>query len=366
MALGLVFAAAPLEAQTYRDAFGIHIGGSQFGNHASRHSIEPGFTTGWITGFQIDHWIAYGRTGLRFNTTYADRALSGEEKNLRVFSGDFAFLIRPFTPNPERLIAPYFAVGPGMIHAEELSVSANFGLGLDLLANRRVGIQVEATNQFIFENIAPASLTERDGWPTRQTIARATVQFRGQRLPRPTPEAVATPEPRETKVREPQACALSACAGEVDALTGRVDRLEARADRLEASVGRHREEIEDLQTRLRRIEDSLTTRTLAAPSDEDALFTVQVGAFRDAEAARALRAKLISTGFPVWISQHPLDGRTLHRVRLGALAARDDAEALERRIRATFDLPTWVTRVDVADALPEGAVQATQNRLRQP
>lgn len=64
------------------------------------------------------------------------------------------------------------------------------------------------------------------------------------------------------------------------------------------------------------------------------LYYVQVGAFRSAEEAEALRARLALQGFEAKISEREQAGQRVHRVRLGPFPNRVEAEVMQERLKA--------------------------------
>ncbi|MCI0435143.1 MAG: SPOR domain-containing protein, partial [Gemmatimonadetes bacterium] len=63
-------------------------------------------------------------------------------------------------------------------------------------------------------------------------------------------------------------------------------------------------------------------------------WSVQVGAFGSADSARKLVRELEADGYAAYVSDARRDGKTLHRVRVGPEPARDQADALARRLKA--------------------------------
>ncbi len=70
------------------------------------------------------------------------------------------------------------------------------------------------------------------------------------------------------------------------------------------------------------------------PARARGTWSVQVGAFGSAESARRLVQTLESDGFRAYVSPVELNGKTLHRVRVGPEAARPQADALAGRLKA--------------------------------
>jgi DedD protein len=72
-------------------------------------------------------------------------------------------------------------------------------------------------------------------------------------------------------------------------------------------------------------------------------WSVQVGAFGSAEAARKLVSELKRDGFPAYISPLSRSGKTLHRVRVGPAPNQADADRLAARLKARGLPATVVT-----------------------
>ncbi|MCF3500104.1 sporulation protein [Stenotrophomonas maltophilia] len=74
--------------------------------------------------------------------------------------------------------------------------------------------------------------------------------------------------------------------------------------------------------------------TPAAPAASGVGFAVQLGAFGQANDANALRDKVRAAGFSAFVEQVRTDKGTLHRVRVGPVANRADAEQLKAQVAA--------------------------------
>ena len=72
----------------------------------------------------------------------------------------------------------------------------------------------------------------------------------------------------------------------------------------------------------------------ATPPVDPFIYFVQVGAYSNADDAEQQRAKLALSGFRATVSERDQNGRTVHRVRLGPFEKKDDADALEDRVKA--------------------------------
>ena len=75
--------------------------------------------------------------------------------------------------------------------------------------------------------------------------------------------------------------------------------------------------------------------TPAAPAASGVGFAVQLGAFGQASDANALRDKVRAAGFSAFVEQVRTEKGTLHRVRVGPVANRADAEQLKAQVAAS-------------------------------
>jgi DedD protein len=75
-------------------------------------------------------------------------------------------------------------------------------------------------------------------------------------------------------------------------------------------------------------------------------FVIQVFSSPDDDQARQVLDRLTSGGYQAFISPVDVDGRVMHRVRVGPFAERDEAETVAIRVKGTYRLDTWVTPND--------------------
>ena len=75
-----------------------------------------------------------------------------------------------------------------------------------------------------------------------------------------------------------------------------------------------------------------TAPTTAAAGGDAYVYFVQAGAFTRPEEAESQKAKLAIQGFTAKVMEREQNGRTVFRVRLGPVDARDAAEDLQRKI----------------------------------
>lgn len=80
-------------------------------------------------------------------------------------------------------------------------------------------------------------------------------------------------------------------------------------------------------------------RPAPAPTGD---WAVQVGSFASQPAAKRLAAQLEKRGYESFITQFRADGRTLHRVRVGPVASREQADAMVLRLKSEGNSATVV------------------------
>ncbi|HEX7119284.1 MAG TPA: SPOR domain-containing protein [Longimicrobiales bacterium] len=89
------------------------------------------------------------------------------------------------------------------------------------------------------------------------------------------------------------------------------------------------------------------------------LYTVQVGAFDTADEAELWAGRLARLGYPTWTTTAVVDGRTYHRLRVGASPSVSETRRLGAIITREFHWPFWVAPIEDNGALPENAVART-------
>lgn len=119
---------------------------------------------------------------------------------------------------------------------------------------------------------------------------------------------------------------------------------------------------ESAQARARPAPDT-TKKPAPAARPAGKFYTVQIGAFVNADSARSWTGRLASQGLPVWTTTFQLHGRTFHRVRVGVVRSVAEARKLGDMLKQRYSWSFWVAPVSDADAVPDGAVQATQRIL---
>jgi cell division septation protein DedD len=76
----------------------------------------------------------------------------------------------------------------------------------------------------------------------------------------------------------------------------------------------------------------------------DAVYTVQLGALKNAEEARQLRAKYAKKGYKTFIAVSRSKGKVkIYKVRTGEFTEKKDAEILALRLKKNEGLSAFVT-----------------------
>ena len=81
-----------------------------------------------------------------------------------------------------------------------------------------------------------------------------------------------------------------------------------------------------------------------SPGQDPFTYYVQAGAFRSNEEAESLRAKLTMQGYDPRISDRDQGGKTVYRVRIGPLSAKEEAEKVQLKL-ATIKIEAAIVRV---------------------
>ena len=77
----------------------------------------------------------------------------------------------------------------------------------------------------------------------------------------------------------------------------------------------------------------------------DFQYWIQVGSFSSRSRADDLRKLLGDLGYAGSITAHDADGVTMHRVRLGPIASRPEADLMLGKLRTTNDMDGWIAQV---------------------
>ena len=93
------------------------------------------------------------------------------------------------------------------------------------------------------------------------------------------------------------------------------------------------------------------------------VFTVQVGAFLNADSAIVQRERLASQGLSTWTEDETVGGQMFRRVRVGAVRTGAEGRRLAEILTERYALPIWVALVTAVDRIPPGALEATGDVL---
>ncbi len=77
----------------------------------------------------------------------------------------------------------------------------------------------------------------------------------------------------------------------------------------------------------------------------DLQYWIQVGSFSSRSRADDLRKLLGDLGYAGSITSHDADGVTMHRVRIGPIASRPEADLMLGKLRTTNDMDGWIAQV---------------------
>lgn len=90
------------------------------------------------------------------------------------------------------------------------------------------------------------------------------------------------------------------------------------------------------------------------------LYTVQIAAYEESSEATRLESFLTQQGLPAWTTTAQVDGRTVHRVRIGALPELGMTRQLGADLAQRYRADVWIAPIEARDAVPAGAVDATR------
>jgi DedD protein len=99
----------------------------------------------------------------------------------------------------------------------------------------------------------------------------------------------------------------------------------------------------EVETQSATVEDKKET-SLQPQKPSEAVFTVQVGAFKNASYAEALNARLKEKGYSAYMTlSESKDGEKLYKVCIGKFIESEKAKTLSEKIRNSEGLQTFVT-----------------------
>ena len=93
------------------------------------------------------------------------------------------------------------------------------------------------------------------------------------------------------------------------------------------------------------------------------LYTVQVGAFLNADSASVQRDRLANQGLPAWTVDREVEGRQFRRVRIGAVSTGSGATRLGEILTERYGWSIWVAQVISTESVPAGAIEATRELI---
>lgn len=82
----------------------------------------------------------------------------------------------------------------------------------------------------------------------------------------------------------------------------------------------------------------------ASTASAGELLVIQVFSSADEDRATALTERLLAGGYSAYLSPVMVEGRTMHRVRIGPFRERAEAETVAREVEKAYQLSTWITR----------------------
>ena len=124
-------------------------------------------------------------------------------------------------------------------------------------------------------------------------------------VPRPDPAAGARPEPQRSSPPEPEPAVVKEATG---------DDTRSETTGAGASSG--------------------SPAVVPKPATADGEWAVQVGSFSNQQNAGRLARDLEKLGYDVFVDRATTGGKTWHRVRVGPVASKAEAEALAGRLKA--------------------------------
>lgn len=384
--------AMPLSAQTHRVAISLMSGGAIHTDMAAEAATEVRLADGWQAGFQIERWS--DRLGVRLNGSFtADGLADDPNVDMNLYTADLDLMLRLRRPEFGKLFMPYIALGAGASLYNRGGTFTTLGgetygpdpvirptalgaLGFDIGAGRTV-LRFEAFDRVDVMSPLEQGPGPNDFYgPVHHLSASLGLSFRfggGAAMPmmlsEKAPEPVAAPAIEHVALeREPEpqpAPARTADAVRVEAMAFEIESLQARVAELERQVA-------EVAARPPQIIAAAAPAPVAEPVAEPVrpvysgpLYTVQIASYLEGDADRAERVAedMRAQGIPVWVTRAEVNGRTVRRVRVGALTSRADAQALGMHINRTYDWPFWVSLVDASEPVPPDAIAATRTYL---
>ena len=269
-----------------------------------------------------------GRAGLRLNGLFTQRLLDDVAGDYNVYAADLDLLFRLLPVDPDRVFAPFIALGGGATAYASVSGSPTLAdgtygedpvtkphafasLGVDILAGRRLGLRFEVADKMVFPAVGESPPS------TGLPVTHNGIALIGLQLQLGTPPRAARREPVPTPAPLPP----------------------------------------DTSPRVTPPEPRIETAPVG-------LYTVEYDTFVEAATAVKWARRLRARGVPVWLLNSEIRGERVSRVRIGALTSEMEARTLARRIEREYDWPVSVDAIGADEPYPDDAVAATRAFLR--
>ena len=155
----------------------------------------------------------------------------------------------------------------------------------------------------------------------------------GKNLPQPNPEAVAPKESEKALADETaKATPPAAPKNNYDFYSVLPEKEVVIPDSELSAKAKAEQQRAKQQAQANAANNGTAPTTTPPPAPSGGRYMLQVTATSDASAADALKAKLTMLGFSAKVYTSTIDGKTLHRVRLGPFATASETESSKRAL----------------------------------
>jgi len=155
----------------------------------------------------------------------------------------------------------------------------------------------------------------------------------GKNLPQPNPEAVAPKESEKALADETAKAAPPAPPkNNYDFYSVLPEKEVVIPDSELSAKAKAEQQRAKQQAQANAANNGTAPTTTPPPAPSGGRYMLQVTATSDASAADALKAKLTMLGFSAKVYTSTIDGKTLHRVRLGPFATASETESSKRAL----------------------------------
>jgi len=155
----------------------------------------------------------------------------------------------------------------------------------------------------------------------------------GKNLPQPNPEAVAPKESEKALADETaKAAPPAAPKNNYDFYSVLPEKEVVIPDSELSAKAKAEQQRAKQQAQANAANNGTAPTTTPPPAPSSGRYMLQVTATSDASAADALKAKLTMLGFSAKVYTSTIDGKTLHRVRLGPFATASETESSKRAL----------------------------------